>query len=153
RHTRFSRDWSSDVCSSDLKRSSWPLYEAAARARYGCPTLLLVVAPDASVARRAAKPIPFGNGGSVRPLVLSPAHVRAITDQQEAARDPALAVLSAIMHLKGPPEIAARAVIAAQYGLLQVPRSRRLLYSDVLESELTAVAWAVMEAIVSEPGY
>src|SRR5690606_41088773 len=23
RHTRFSRDWSSDVCSSDLKRDNW----------------------------------------------------------------------------------------------------------------------------------
>src|SRR5690606_40911580 len=27
RHTRFSRDWSSDVCSSDLKNSSTPLTE------------------------------------------------------------------------------------------------------------------------------
>src|SRR5690606_17080508 len=25
RHTRFSRDWSSDVCSSDLSGASWPL--------------------------------------------------------------------------------------------------------------------------------
>src|SRR5690606_40737479 len=24
RHTRFSRDWSSDVCSSDLSRRPWP---------------------------------------------------------------------------------------------------------------------------------
>src|SRR5690606_40107455 len=33
RHTRFSRDWSSDVCSSDLSGKSvgifhWPLYES-----------------------------------------------------------------------------------------------------------------------------
>src|SRR5690606_40715149 len=29
RHTRFSRDWSSDVCSSDLLEEAW-LYEAMA---------------------------------------------------------------------------------------------------------------------------
>src|SRR5690606_31183671 len=26
RHTRFSRDWSSDVCSSDLKRNDYTIY-------------------------------------------------------------------------------------------------------------------------------
>src|SRR5207302_2463250 len=28
RHTRFSRDWSSDVCSSDLRRTSRPVHDA-----------------------------------------------------------------------------------------------------------------------------
>src|SRR5690606_16892050 len=27
RHTRFSRDWSSDVCSSDLSGASWTIFE------------------------------------------------------------------------------------------------------------------------------
>ena len=35
----------------DDKRRTWPLYVAAARARYGCPATLLVLAPNPAVAR------------------------------------------------------------------------------------------------------
>ncbi len=39
------------------KGMTWPLYLASLRARVGCPTALLVVSPDAALARWCAQPI------------------------------------------------------------------------------------------------
>src|SRR6266700_5651149 len=50
RHTRFSRDWSSDVCSSDLCRK--PFSERAQRLRNGyqvqCPHCMKLITFDSS---------------------------------------------------------------------------------------------------------
>ena len=48
------------------KLRTWPLYEVMARNRYGCDTLLLILATNARTARWAREPIPMGNSGSIR---------------------------------------------------------------------------------------
>src|SRR5262245_43804727 len=45
------------------KRLSWPAYVTVSRAIHGCPTDLLVVAPDAAVAGWCAEPIEIGVAG------------------------------------------------------------------------------------------
>ena len=47
------------------KRKTWPLYLTSLRSRVSCPTALLVVAPEASVARWCAQPIELGHPGFV----------------------------------------------------------------------------------------
>src|SRR5690606_41092610 len=55
RHTRFSRDWSSDVCSSDLDDyRTVVLVEAASRG--GVPGTVSLVEPDAARAGLAVDP-------------------------------------------------------------------------------------------------
>src|SRR5512141_234187 len=52
------------------KKYSWPVYVAVVRARKRRGTVVLVVAPDAHVAARAAENIDLGLGcGNVKPLV------------------------------------------------------------------------------------
>ncbi|WP_433182241.1 hypothetical protein [Actinoallomurus sp. CA-150999] len=84
------------------KHLTWPAYVATARARLGCPTVLLVISPKAGVAGWARKPIPLGHPGLVlRPLVLGPEEVPVLTDAQ-AVPSPELAFLSAAVHGPGP---------------------------------------------------
>ena len=67
------------------KRKTWPLYLTSLRARVDCPTALLVVAPDASVARWCAQPIELGHPGfTLRPLVAGPGAIPVITTEQDA---------------------------------------------------------------------
>ena len=80
------------------KRLSWPVYLAAARAKFGCPACVVVIAPRASVARWSAKPIDMGLGRAVvRPVVLGPNVVPRL-DRSTASRHLELAVLSVIVH-------------------------------------------------------
>lgn len=81
------------------KRFVWPLYLAALRAEHRCPCCLLVVSPSKATARWAARAISLGpTGDVVRPLVLGPENIPAVTDVDEARRMPELAVLSAQAH-------------------------------------------------------
>src|SRR5690606_4405779 len=48
RHTRFSRDWSSDVCSSDLRKMGWNLHDAAIQPYVGLQLGLSAVRNKAS---------------------------------------------------------------------------------------------------------
>ena len=82
------------------KLYSWPVYAANLRARIRCPVDVLVVTPDPAVARWAARDIETGRGpGSrCRPLVVGPDGMPFIDDPERAARDPELAVLSAVAH-------------------------------------------------------
>jgi hypothetical protein len=81
------------------KRLSWPAYVAVSRAVHGCPTDLLVVAPDTVVATWCAEPIEIGVPGfTLRPPVLRRTAIPVVTDAAEAARRPELGVLSAIAH-------------------------------------------------------
>jgi hypothetical protein len=70
------------------KKYSWLVYVAAVRARKRCPTIVLVVAPDAEVAAWAVAPIDVGLGrGSLSPLVLGPAIVPEVTDETLAEQE------------------------------------------------------------------
>jgi hypothetical protein len=77
------------------KAFSWPLYQAAARARHKCDCCLLVLTLDDEVARWAAQPIVLGPAGPVfQPIVLGPGAVPVPTDGASAE----LWVLGAIAH-------------------------------------------------------
>jgi hypothetical protein len=79
------------------KRAAWPVYVAVARRTLGVPVFLLVVTMSRSVGRWAARPIADG-ALVVRPLVIGPEAVPCSTDIDEAALEPELAVLSALVH-------------------------------------------------------
>jgi hypothetical protein len=79
------------------KHFTWPMYAVSARARHGCPFVVLVVTPDPATARWASKPVDLG-GGTWRSLVVGPEGIPVITDVELAAREPHLAVLSVMAH-------------------------------------------------------
>jgi hypothetical protein len=134
------------------KRKTWPLYLTSLRSRVGCPTALLVVAPDASVARWCAQPIEMGHPGFVlQPLVAGPDAIPVLTDEQAARQDPELAVLSAMAH--GRAELGqtiAQTVLAAVVGL-EAERVR--LYVDLALSSLNDVAREALEALMRSGNY
>lgn len=128
----------------DRKRRSWPLYVAAAHARDGCPTLLIVIAWSRSVARWARRPIEsFQPGIHFRPHVIGPADTPVISDLEQARRYPALAVLSSLLH--GHPDVA-RAALRA---LDDVDDHHAILFSDLILGALDRAARAVLEAEMS----
>ncbi|WP_224246316.1 hypothetical protein [Hyalangium gracile] len=134
------------------KRKTWPLYLTSLRSRVGCPTALLVVAPDAAVARWCAQPIPLGHPGFVlQPLVAGPDAIPVLVDEQEAREDPELAVLSAMAH--GHEEIGqtiARTVLEALKGL---EGDRVDLYVDLALSSLSEAARRALEALMQSGKY
>jgi hypothetical protein len=134
------------------KRKSWPLYLTSLRSRVGCPTALLVVAPDAAVARWCAQPIELGHPGFVlQPLVMGPDAVPVIVDEQAARQDPELAVLSAMAHgHEAVGESIARTVLAAVGGL---DAERVRLYVDLTISALNEAARYSMEALMQRGTY
>jgi hypothetical protein len=134
------------------KRKTWPLYLTSLRSRVNCPTALLVVAPDAAVARWCARPIELGHPGFVlHPLVAGPDAIPVLTDEQAARRDPELAVLSAMAH--GQAEVGqaiAQTVMAAVAGL-EAERVR--LYVDLAMSSLGEAARNALEALMQSGTY
>jgi hypothetical protein len=71
------------------KRRSWPVYVAAARASFGCPAMLLVLAPGPAVARWASQPIELGHPGfALRPIVIGYRQVRGSATQEKRRRRP-----------------------------------------------------------------
>ena len=81
----------------DDKLRTWPLYVAAARARYRCPAMLLVLAPDPAVARWASQAIELGHPGfALRPVVIGYDRVPRLRNAETARATPELAVLSAM---------------------------------------------------------
>ncbi|WP_308013418.1 hypothetical protein [Streptomyces beigongshangae] len=88
------------------KLNSWTYYLAHLYAKYEVPPVLLVLCQDKSTASWAAEPIRIGPPAhtsiAVFPLVLGPDNLPAITDPDEAAQDPALAVLCTLTHAKDP---------------------------------------------------
>lgn len=134
------------------KRKTWPLYLTSLRSRVNCPTALLVVAPNAAVARWCAQPIELGHPGfMLRPLVAGPDAVPIIVDEQAAKQDPELAVLSAMAH--GQEEVGqaiAQTVLAAVAGL-EAERVR--LYVDLALSSLGEAARRALEALMKSGNY
>jgi len=134
------------------KRETWPLYLTSLRSRVGCPVLLLVVAPDAAVARWCARPIELGHPGFVlRPLVLGPEAIPVIVDEQAAREDPELAVLSAMAHgRKEVGEAIARAVLGAAQGL---DDERCSFYVDLTMASLSAAVRQTLEELMKSGKY
>jgi hypothetical protein len=134
------------------KRKTWPLYLTSLRSRVGCPTALLVVAPDAAVARWCAQPIELGHPGfKLEPLVAGPDAIPVIIDEEAARQDPELAVLSAMAHGKAEVgQTIARTVMAAVGGL-EAERVR--LYVDLALSSLSEAARHALEELMASGTY
>ena len=127
------------------KRHTWPAYQAVLRAQYRCPTLLVVLAPNPTVARWCAEPIDLdGQGGSImRPTVIGPDLVPIVVDPREAARLPALSVLSVIAH--GKTVHALDVGRAALHASDTLDESDSTLYADVILHHLDAAARQALE--------
>ena len=79
------------------KPFSWLSYLAVLRARFRCPTLVLVVATDEATARWASQAVAIGPPGmSYAPVVLGPGLIPWVRDPAQAAAKPEVAVLSAL---------------------------------------------------------
>ncbi len=131
------------------KRWSWPVYVASLRARMHCPTILLVICTDDSIARWCAVPIDMGHPGWIlAPMVAGPGAVPLVTDPAEAVHAPELAVLSAVAHGGG---IDAQPVLEALLAALSVVDEQKArLYADfVLMTlpEVTRKHWEVLMAV------
>jgi hypothetical protein len=134
------------------KRKSWPLYLTSLRSRVGCPTALLVVAPDAAVARWCAQPIELGHPGFVlQPLVTGPEAIPVILDEQAAREDPELAVLSAMAHGKEEVGTSIAQTVLAAMGDLDTERVR--LYVDLTMASLSEAARSALEAMMQSGTY
>ncbi|MDC0770455.1 hypothetical protein [Streptomyces sp. HD] len=84
------------------KEASWAYYVAYLQAKYRLPVLLLVVCQNPATAKWAAGPFDCGTRGwtaqRTYPLVAGPDNLPVITDARTAAKNLALAVLSALAH-------------------------------------------------------
>jgi hypothetical protein len=131
------------------KRFTWPLYAVGARARERCPFVVLVIAPNAATARWAAQPIDLGGGNQYTPLVVGPDGVPKLTDAARARREPQLAVLSVMAHGRGELKTAAAIGAAAAKAIQRLPEEQRVLYSLLIEANLSETA---RKAIEMQPG-
>ena len=117
------------------KKYSLPVYVTVVRAKKRCPTIVLVVAPDADVAAWAAEKIDLGLGrGSIEPLVLGPAIVPEVTEPAVAERETELAILSAVAHGNGPNGLAV--VLAALGSLERFDREHAAAYFEIVYNAL-----------------
>ncbi|GAA4636227.1 hypothetical protein GCM10023196_085130 [Actinoallomurus vinaceus] len=134
------------------KHLTWPAYVATARARLGCPTVLLVISPKPGVAGWARKPIDLGHPGLVlRPLVLGPDEVPVLTDGQTVPA-PELAVLSAAVHGPGPDGPKVFETLLDCMKTIDVDRAQGLM--DEVLAVLPRAARALLEGMMkTEAGY
>jgi hypothetical protein len=131
------------------KKYTWPVYVAVVRARKRCPTVVLVVAPDAEVAAWAAQPIDLGLGiGTVRPLVLGASSVPEVVDPAVAEKEAELAVLSAVAHGNGPNGIAV--LEAALAALEQLDLEHAAAYFQMIYTRLREPMQRALKALVME---
>jgi hypothetical protein len=130
------------------KRYAWPAYLANLHARLRCPVCLLVVAGTDALARRLAKPLRFGAGCYVTPLVLGPSGVPKITDEVQASADPELSVLSAMAHGRDADvRTAVRIAHAACAGVTELDDDRTSLYVDLIYHSLSTAAREALQAM------
>ncbi|MGH3842690.1 MAG: hypothetical protein ACRDS0_14780 [Pseudonocardiaceae bacterium] len=131
------------------KRWSWPVYLTTLRARWRCPTVLLVVCVDPATAAWCATPIQLGYPGAlVTPLVVGPNRVPVVTDVDPApGAGPEWAVLSAMAHGADP---AHRAVLDALLAALAgIDEQRATLYLDVVLTALPLAARSHLETLMT----
>ena len=135
------------------KRWTWPVYVATLRARNKCPAVLLVMCPDGATAAWCSAPIELGGPGSqVVPVVFGPSQMPVVTDIEQAAREPEMAVLSAMAHGADPER---RAVLDALVAACDaVDQDHRLLYSETVLAVLPDAARAyLLEAFMDISTY
>jgi Arc/MetJ-type ribon-helix-helix transcriptional regulator len=138
---------------SARKRKSWPVYLTSLRARLDCPAVLLVVAPDAAVARWCAQPISLGHPGFVlQPLVAGPSSIPVILGKQEAGQSPELAVLSALAHGQEP-KLAPELFEAVASSARSLDPERVTFYLDLVFSSLGEAARRALESIMKSGNY
>lgn len=108
----------------------WPLFMAQARARYRCPTWLIVVTTLPEIASWCAAPIALGHPGyTLSPLVLGPETIPVVTDPDKARAMPEMCVLSAMAH--GRSEAGEAIMRAFLMVAPQIEESLRLVYADL----------------------
>ena len=131
------------------KKFSWLVYVAAVRAKKLCPTILLVVAPDAGVAAWAGEPIDSGLGrGGLSPVVLGPASVPVVTEVAVAEQETELAILSAVAHGNGPEGLdVVQAVLSA---LGRFDHEHAAVYFQIVYTALREPMRQALEAMIME---
>jgi hypothetical protein len=123
------------------KRFVWPVYVSLLRARLECPVELLVVTPDESVARWAARPIEIGRLNTFTPVVVSPSGIPVLVDEEVARVNPELAVLSAMAHGRDENiDRAARIALCAHAAISRLDSDRSKLYCDLVIHSLSEAA-------------
>ncbi|MFI5779901.1 hypothetical protein [Nocardia sp. NPDC051570] len=132
----------------DSRHWKWPVYLATLRSRLQCPTYLLVIAPKLGVAAWCRRPIDLGHPGLVlRPLVLGPDRIPAVTDPVEAVAVPERAVLSAIAHGEGPDADAVLTALLA--GLHETGDEQAKMYYDMVAEALSVTARHRLEELMA----
>jgi hypothetical protein len=130
------------------KHLSWPVYLSTARARLGCPVVLLVISPDTAVAEWARQPIELGHPGLVlMPLVLGPHEVPVITEAQLGVTAPELTVVSAVVHGAGPDGEKVFAAMLERLECIEVKRAQG--YIDEVLAVLPEAARHLLEAMMT----
>lgn len=129
------------------KLFTWPMYAIAARARFACPFVLVVIAPEESVARWAVRPIALGGGQAWSPLVLGPSAIPVITDTVQAVTEPELALLSALAHARDETETAVAVTRAALLGIASIPAEQQVLYFHLLRAAVSHAARKAFEML------
>jgi hypothetical protein len=134
------------------KHLSWPAYLTSARARLGCPAMLLVICPESGAAEWARRPIPLGHPGLVlTPLVLGPEEVPVLTDPALGAATPELAVVSAVVHGPGPK--GAKVLATLVESMENIEDDQAQSYIDEVLAVLPEAARDLLEAILkTRPG-
>lgn len=129
----------------EKKRRDWLAYTASAERQLGRDACVLVVTPDAAVARWAQKPTSFGLVSTFTPLVIGPEQVPLLTDPEEAKRRPFLAVLSAVAHGQDELEQAIAAASLARDAI--VPLADGDVYFDLIKATLSEAARKAFEML------
>lgn len=134
------------------KRYTWPVYLATLRSRLRCDALLVVIAPDAAVARWCAAGIPMGHPKWVlEPLVVGPEAVPVVIDPQQAIDQPWLAVLSVLAHHGH--EQRDKVLFAAATAVDALDEDQAGLYLDVMTAALPELARRHLEELMAIENY
>jgi len=129
----------------EKKRADWLAYTASTTRQHGCPSCVLVVTPDAKVARWASEPFSFGLSNTYTPLVIGPGQVPLISDSEEAKKRPYLAILSAVAHGQDSVEQAVAAANAAREAIVPLPNDD--VYFDLIKATLSEAARKAFEML------
>jgi Arc/MetJ-type ribon-helix-helix transcriptional regulator len=139
----------------ERKRFTWPAYMALLRARFECPTCVLVFTASESMATWCGRSIELGPSNVFTPLVVAPATMPLIDDQAAARCAPELAVLSCIAHGQDPDaDAVARSAYATLLAVTELlSDDRQLLYHDLVSTALPEAARIALEKLMASGNY